>query len=91
MTGESGSNVATEVVVSFPPVDDRTVESLEESSYQSYPRRARAGRVAVGDGREEFVNCGCRTTHDLRLRVEALEVGDAIGEDTAFVFEPREA
>jgi hypothetical protein len=91
MPGESGPDVATEVVVSVPSVDDRTVQSIASPSYESYLRRARAGRVVVGEEWEEFVNCGCGTTHDLRLRVEALAGGDAIGEDTQFVFEPREA
>ncbi len=84
------SDVASEVVVSFPPVDDRTVESLTEPSYRSYLRRARSGPVTVGEEWEEFVNCGCGTTHDVRLRVESVLGGDVIGEGTAFVFEPRE-
>jgi hypothetical protein len=90
MASESRSNVATEVVVSFPPVDERTVESLEASSYRSYLRRAREGPVTVGEEWEEFVNCGCGTTHDVRLRVESVVSGEALGEGTDLVFEPRE-
>jgi hypothetical protein len=47
--GHEEDLLPTEVVVSFPPVDDRTVQSLEASSYRSYLRRAREGPVAVGD------------------------------------------
>lgn len=80
---------ATRVIISFSPSDDRTAEALDARSYRSYLHRARQGPVTVGDEWEEFVSRGCGTTRDVTLRVESLIEGESIGEETEFVFDPR--
>lgn len=79
---------ADEVVVSFAPADGRTASELDAPSYRRYLTWAHEGPVAVGDEWAEFVSCGCGSTRDVTLRVEAAD-GDAVDAETAFVFEAR--
>lgn len=80
--------IATEIRLSFSPATSRIAEALDSRSYRSYLRRTRDGPVAVGDRWNEFVNQGCGTTQDIVLRVESVQDGDSIGEETVFVFGP---
>lgn len=64
-------------------------EGLADEHFVGYLRRARAGPVAAGDEFEEFVSRGCTSPYDVVLRVERVEGGDAIGEETAFEFVAR--
>lgn len=82
---------ATRVLLSFAPPDERTAEALDTERYRAYLRRAHSGPVAVGDEWDEFVSRGCGSTRDATLRVEDVEGGETVGEETAFAFEPREA
>jgi hypothetical protein len=59
-------------------------EILSEPTYLLYLRRAHAGPVDVGEEWDEFVNCGCASPVDVVLRVERVEGGTAIGENTTF-------
>lgn len=88
---QRATNVATEVHLSFVPTDDRIGEALDKRHYRSYLRRSRQGPVDVGDEWDEFVSRGCGSTRDVTLRVESIEGGDEIGEETEFVFEPRQS
>jgi hypothetical protein len=83
------TGTADRIHLSYHPVDadpddedDFPVESLREETFLTYLRRAHDGAVTVGDEWDEFVNCGCGTTEDVVLRVEAVEDGSAIGEST---------
>jgi len=88
-TTDGTTDTADRIRLSYRPVDadsdsedDFPVESLREETFLTYLRRAHDGPVAVGDEWEEFVNCGCGTTEDVVLRVEAVEGGSTIGGST---------
>ncbi|MFB6120619.1 MAG: hypothetical protein ABEJ68_05825 [Halobacteriaceae archaeon] len=82
---------ASRVVVEFSPANDRTAAELDSESYRSYLRRTHSGRVSVGDEWTEFVSDGCGTSHGVTLRVTSVADGDAIDDETAFIFEPASA
>lgn len=79
---------ADRVVVSYDG-DDDTVAALRKPSYVRYLQRTKSGPVTVGDVWEEFVNCGCGTTEDVRLRVETVDGGTSIDDDTEISYERR--
>ncbi|MFC7203182.1 hypothetical protein ACFQJC_06625 [Haloferax namakaokahaiae] len=85
---KSNRQGAETVVLSYTPTDDRTSSALSADSYRAYLRRTRDGPIAVGDEFEEFVNCGCGTTRDVTLRVEAVVGTPVVTRETQFVFEP---
>ncbi len=100
---ESVENAADHVLVSFRPPEDEAdgdewwvaespwiVEQMDAPSYRLYLHRAHAGPVSVGDEWDEFVNCGCASPEDVRLRVEEVTGGDAIGPETTIEVVPRE-
>ena len=60
-------------------------ERIQERPFRTYLRRVHSGPVTEGDEWSEFVNCGCGTTTDVLLRVEAVDGGDRIDEETAIV------
>lgn len=82
---------AQRIVLSYPTdLSDWGVDNLEESSFAAYLRKVNDS-ATEGDIWEEFLDVGCcGDTRDLDLRVEAVEGGDVIGEDTEFSFEARE-
>lgn len=82
------TTTADSVTLSYPE-DERTRDELESDTYRSYLRRARDGPVSAGDEWEEFVSRGCGSTRDVALRVEDVDGGEAVGEETAFEFVPR--
>lgn len=90
MADAEETSVATAVVLSYQPPTDRAAAELDAESYRSYLRRARRGPVAENDEWDEFVSTGCGTTEDVVLRVESVEGGTEIGEETAFEFHPGE-
>lgn len=90
MATHGATGVAAAVVVSYSPSTDRVRRELTKPSYRGYLRKARKGAVATDDEWAEFVNCGCGTSRDVTLRVEDVDGGDRIGEDTDFEFVPRE-
>ncbi|WP_423999551.1 hypothetical protein ACOZ4I_11255 [Haloarcula salina] len=95
------STVASRVTVSVAPAEgddpwehvdtEWLLGELRKDTYETYLKRAHDGRVAVGEEWDEFVNCGCATPQDVLLRVERVEGGDAIGEETTLTIEVREA
>jgi len=100
ITPDAVENAADHVLVSFrPPAEDTEewwvaespwiVEQMDAPSYRRYLHRAHAGPVTVGDEWEEFVNCGCASPEDVRLRVEEVTGGDAIGSETTIEVVPR--
>lgn len=80
---------ASRVTVSFEPSDESTAAALDTDRYRSFLRRSHAGPVGAGDEWAEFVSRGCGSTRDVTLRVESVDGGGAVGEETAFAFEPR--
>ncbi|WP_123536562.1 hypothetical protein [Halosimplex salinum] len=82
--------VAERVVLRYAPATDRVTEELATSRYSAYLRRAEDGPVAAGDAWDHFVSCGCGTTKDVTLTVDAVEGGDHVGADTEFTFVPAE-
>lgn len=82
--------VATSVVLSFHPPTDRAATELDAASYRSYLRRAHSGPVTESETWDEFVSTGCGTTEEVVLRVESVEGGTAIGEETIFEFQAGE-
>jgi len=88
-TTDGTTDTADRIRLSYRPVDagsddedEFPVESLREETFLTYLRRAHDGPVAVGDEWAEFVNCGCGTTEDVLLRVEAVEGGSIVDEST---------
>ena len=84
--------VATRVVVSYPDdLSDWGRSQLEQSSFRAFLRKTR-DTARAGDIWEEFVDVGCcGSTLDVPLRVERLDGGDRIGEETEIEYEIREA
>lgn len=83
---------ADTVVLSYPEaLSEWGRDQIETDRYRGYFRRV-LDDVAVGDEFEEFVDVGCcGDSLDVRFRVERVEGGDAVGDDTAVVYETRRA
>jgi hypothetical protein len=83
---------ATHVTISYPTdLSDWGRFQVEKPSFRAYLRRT-LGDVAVGDVCEEFVGVGCcGNTLDLPLRIEAVEGGLHVDEDTKIEYTVREA
>lgn len=86
---------AESVVVSY---DESTIDEelrywvrdeLEDDSFRAYLGRAH-DRAEAGDEWEEFVSRGCGLPVDVQLRVERVEGGGHVDEDTSFEVVPRE-
>lgn len=73
-TGDAGESGLAE--------DHLVHDRIQERPFLSYLRRVHGGEVSVGDEWTEFVNCGCGTTTDVVVRVEAVEGGQVFGEET---------
>jgi len=86
------TDAANTVVVSYPAdLSDWGRFQVEQQSFRAFLRRTREAATA-GDVWEEFVGVGCcGDTLDVPLRVESVDGGDRIGDDTAFEFAVREA
>jgi len=86
------SATATRVVLSYPAdLSDWGRWQLDERSFQAYLRRTH-DTVAVGDEWAVFLDVGCcGDTLDVPLRVEAVDGGATLTEDTAFEYEQRAA
>lgn len=88
----SKPDAASLVVVSYPAdLSDWGRDKLQTPAFRAYLRKAH-GTVEVGDVFEEFVGVGCcGDTLDVPLRVETLEGGQRIGENTDIEYEKRAA
>jgi hypothetical protein len=86
------SETADTVVVSYPAdLSEWGRFQVEKPSFRAFLRRTR-DEAAEGDAWEEFVGVGCcGNTLDVPLRVESVEGGDRVGDDTEFEFDVREA
>lgn len=74
---------ATRLVLSFPGgLSKWGRDQIETDRYRGYLRRV-FDRPSVGDERDEFVDVGCcGDSLDLTFRVEAVEGGERVEEDT---------
>jgi hypothetical protein len=82
---------ATRVVVSYPSdLSEWGREGVEKRAFRSYLAKAH-DTASDGDVWEEFVSVGCcGDTLDVPLRVESVEGGETIDEETEFSFVERE-
>jgi len=89
---DGGESVAATVVLSYPAdLSDWGRMRVEDRRFRAYLRKTN-DELAVGDVLEEFVGVGCcGNTLDVPLRVERVDGGRRIGEDTEVAFEVREA
>ena len=82
---------ATRVVLSYPAdLSEWGRDGVEGRPFRSYLAKAHDG-ASEGDVWAEFVSVGCcGDTLDVPLRVESVEGGDAVTDDTAFAFVERD-
>jgi hypothetical protein len=87
---EPAEAVASRVVLSTPAdLSDWGRRQVATSHFRAYLRRVH-DRAAVGDRWREFVDVGCcGSTLDVVLRIEAVEGGARIGDDTRFEYVRR--
>ncbi len=83
---------ATHVVVSYPAdLSDWGRDTVEGSPFRSYLPKAHE-TAEEGEVWEEFVGVGCcGDTLDVPLRVESVEGGSRLTQETTFEFTVREA
>jgi hypothetical protein len=88
----SRAEPATRVVVSYPDdLSDWGRYQVEKPSFRAFLRKTRES-ATEGDVWEEFVGVGCcGNTLDVPLRVESVEGGATLDDDTEFKFAVREA
>jgi len=90
---------ASRLVLSYHPPEDSAGEwsdrtwaeagrKLRQDSIRQYLRRAHRGPVTPGEEWSEFVSRGCASPLYLKLSVEAVENGEALGEQTEIAFVP---
>lgn len=86
------TETATRVVLSYPAdLSDWGRDIVEDTPFRSYLPKAHE-TAEPGETWAEFVGVGCcGSALDVPLRVEEVEGGPALGEDTAFEFTVREA
>jgi hypothetical protein len=92
MTVMSRAESADRVVVSYPAdLSDWGRIQVEKPSFRAFLRKTRA-TAAAGDDWTEFVGVGCcGDTLDVPLRVERVDGGAAVDEDTDVEFSVRDA
>lgn len=84
-------DIASRVVVSFPAdLSEWGRWQLDERSVKSYLRRTET--AAEGTRWELFLDVGCcGDTYDVPLRVESVDGGTEMSDETEIVYEEREA
>ena len=84
-------DAATRLVLSYPSgLSAWGRDQVETDRYRGYLRKV-FSEPSVGDEREEFVDVGCcGDSLDLTFRVEAVEGGSTVDEDSAVAFVERE-
>ncbi len=82
---------ATHVVLSYPSdLSDWGRDAVDRSSFRAYLRKAH-DEAREGDAWAEFTGVGCcGDTLDVPLRVERVEGGPAITDETTFAFVDRD-
>jgi len=92
MSTEPLTDAATRVVVSYPAdLSEWGRRQVDRSSFRAFLRRTRE-TAREGDVWEEFVGVGCcGNTLDVPLRVERVEGGSTVADDTEIAYAVREA
>lgn len=82
---------ATQVVLSYPSdLSEWGRDGVEGTPFRSYLAKAHDS-ATEGDVWEEFVSVGCcGDTLDVDLRVEEVDGGDVVDDDTEFTFVERD-
>lgn len=90
-TTEQPTSTASRVVLSYPAdLSDWGRWQLDEPSMKAYLRRKET--AAPGDVWELFLDVGCcGDTYDVPLRVERVDGGEHLSQETEFEYEEREA
>ncbi|WP_224267975.1 hypothetical protein [Haloprofundus salinisoli] len=88
---ENSQRIATRVVLSHPEnLSDWGRDQISTDRYRGYLRR-KLDSPAVGDTFETFVDTGCcGNSLDVPFRVEALDGGDTVGEETTVEYVERD-
>jgi hypothetical protein len=88
---EATETTATRVVLSHPKnLSEWGRDQISSDRYRGYLRR-KLDVPAVGDTFETFVDVGCcGNTLDVKFRVEAVEDGDRVGDETAVEYVDRD-
>lgn len=83
---------ATRVVISYPAdLSAWSRGQLETPWFRAYLRKT-VGPATVGREWNEFVDVGCcGNAHDVPLRIEAVDGGTDVGQDTDIEYTTREA
>lgn len=91
MTDRTETNEARRVTLSFPAaLSDWGRDQISTDRYRGYFRRV-LDAPSVGDVREEFVDVGCcGDSLDIEFRVERVEGGERVGENTTVEFVERD-
>jgi hypothetical protein len=89
---EREGRLAASVTISYPAdLSDWSRDQLDGRIFRAYLRR-KLDRPAVGDEWEEFVDVGCcGSAHYVGLRIEAVEGGSRVGEETLIEYTTRDA
>ncbi|NUB90877.1 hypothetical protein HTZ84_13450 [Haloterrigena sp. SYSU A558-1] len=86
----SDATGAERIVVSYPAaLSEAGRRQLEKQSFRSYLHKTH-GEARAGDVWEEFVGVGCGTTRDVSLRVERVDGGAEITDETAISYAARD-
>ena len=86
----SAGATAERVVVSHPAAFSETGRrQLEKQSFRSYLHKTH-DEARAGDVWEEFVGVGCGATRDVSLRVERVDGGTEIDDETAISYAARD-
>ncbi|WP_343192890.1 hypothetical protein [Haloprofundus sp. MHR1] len=88
---ENGRRTATRVVLSHPKnLSDWGRDQISSDRYRGYLRR-KLDAAAVGDTFETFVDVGCcGDSLDVPFRVEAVEGGEFVGDETEVAYTERD-
>ncbi|WP_224448586.1 hypothetical protein [Haloprofundus salilacus] len=88
---ENRQRTATRVVLSHPKnLSEWGRDQISTDRYRGYLRR-KLDEPAVGDAIETFVDTGCcGNSLDVRFRVEAVDGGNLVGDETAVEYAERD-
>jgi len=95
MSGSAATETATRVVLSYDPeaIDDISrfwvEDELSKDAFEGYIRRTHDS-LSEGETFEGVVSKGCGVPVDVTLRVERLEGGPGVGEETTVGLRRRE-
>jgi hypothetical protein len=91
-TNAGSDDPASHVVLSYPAdLSDWGRQQVATDHFRAYLRKVHA-TAQPGDTWPEFVGVGCcGDSLDVPLRVERVDGGPAITDDTSFTYEEREA